>query len=173
MPDRAFFVFATPEELLAAAHAVRGLGYAEVETYAPYDVPELDEKLAIRRTRIPIAVFLAAALGCLVAFGILWGTNAYDYAIDVGGRPLDSLPADIPIVFETTVLFGSLTAFVLVFLRSGMPRLHHPIMEVDGIESASVDRFWIGVAGGANDAVLRTRMTALGALAPEHSEGTS
>ena len=37
---------------------------------------------------------------------------------------------------------SALTAFALVFLLSGMPRLHHAIMEVDGFERVSIDRFW-------------------------------
>ena len=107
----------------------------------------------------------SAALGCAVAFAILWWTSAYDYPLDVGGRPLNSPPADVPILFETTVLFGSLTAFLAVLFLSGLPRLHRPVFEVEGIESASIDRFWIGVGhAGAVDARVRSRMEELGVL---------
>lgn len=166
MREGTLFEFASPEELIVAVETLRAMGFARLDTYTPYAIPELDVKLGIARTRIPRAVFLAAALGCAVAFAILWFTNAYDYPLDVGGRPIDSLPADIPILFETTVLFGSLTAFLLVFIRSGLPRLFRPIFEVDGIESASVDRFWLGVEQrDALDDAVRTRMVELGALA--------
>jgi Protein of unknown function (DUF3341) len=165
MREGTLFEFSSPEALLSAADALRALGYVRLEAFTPYAIPELDEKLAIPRTRIPWAVLAMAALGCAVAFAIIWGTNAYDYALDVGGRPLNSLPADIPIMFETTVLFGSFTAFVLVFVRSGMPKLHDPVTEVDGIESASIDRFWIGVEQVPVDDAVRARMDALGALA--------
>jgi hypothetical protein len=166
MREGTLFEFSSKAELLAAADALWGLGFRHLEAYTPYPVPELDAKLDIPRTRIPRAVFVAAALGCAVAFAIMWGANAVDYPLDVGGRPMSSLPTDIPVMFETTVLFGSLAAFLLVFVRSGLPRLYHPIFEVDGIASASIDRFWIGVeqAGPLDDAV-HSRMTELGALA--------
>jgi len=164
MREGTLFEFESPEQLLSAVVALRALGFARLEAYTPYPVPEVDAKLGIPRTRIPIAVFVAAMVGCAVAFAIEWGTNAYDYPLDVGGRPVSSLPADIPIMFETTVLFGSLAAFLLVFVRAGLPRLHRPIFEVDGFESASIDRFWIGIEQSApiEDAV-RTAMTDLGA----------
>jgi hypothetical protein len=159
------FEFSTPEEIVAAAKALRALGLARLVAYTPYALPELDEPLGLRRTRIPWAVLVGAAIGCAAAFLILWGTNAYDYPIDVGGRPMNSLPADVPILFETTVLFGGFTAFVLPFVRSGMPRLYTETLCVPGIESATLDRFWLGVEGApplASD--VQERMLALGAL---------
>src|SRR4051812_25982351 len=108
MREGTLFEFASPEEALAAAGALRAVGFARPDAYTPYPVPELDEALGVRRTRIPRAVFLAASFGCVLAFTIMWWTNAVDYPLDVGARPLNSLPADIPIMFETTVLFGAL-----------------------------------------------------------------
>ena len=165
MREGTLFEFASAEEALAAAVALRAMGFAHLDAYTPYPVPELDAALALRRTRIPRAVFAAAAFGCALAFAILWATNAYDYPLDVGGRPLNSLPADIPIMFETTVLLGSLAAFALVFVRSGLPRLHRPIFAVEGIQSVSVDRFWIGIeqARPVDDNVC-ARMVGMGAL---------
>jgi hypothetical protein len=174
MREGTLFEFSSADQLLSAADALRALGYTRLAAFTPYALPELEEKLGIRRTRIPRAVLVAAAVGCAFAFGIVWATNAYDYALDVGGRPLNSLPADIPVMFETTVLFGALTAFVLVFVRSGMPRLHVPILEVEGIESASIDRFWIGVEELTSvEEALRARMMALGALAVRTMEQPS
>ncbi|MDP9034509.1 MAG: DUF3341 domain-containing protein [Myxococcota bacterium] len=166
MREGTLFEFASPEEIIAAAEALRAMGHTHLEAYTPYAIPELEEKLGIRRTRIPRAVLVAATFGAALAFGILWFTNAVDYPLDVGGRPLDSVPAHIPIMFETTVLFGSLAAFLLVLLASGLPRLYHPIFEVDGIESASVDRFWLGMDEASPlDEAVRARMTELGARA--------
>ncbi len=165
MREGTHFEFTSPEQILAAAGTLRAMGFTRLEAYTPYPLPELEDTLAIRRSRIPRAVFVAATIGCALAFAILWFTNAHDYPLDVGGRPLDSLPADIPIMFETTVLFGSLTAFLLVFLRSGLPRLHRPVFEVEGIESASIDRFWIGIDPSEPvDETVRARMIELGAV---------
>ena len=166
MREGTLFEFASPDEILAAATELREMGFMQLEAYTPYPIPELDEKLDIPRTRIPRAVLAASVLGCALAFAIIWFTNASDYPLDVGGRPLDSIPADIPIMFETTVLFGSLTAFLLALVASGLPRLHHPVFEVEGFESASLDRFWLGIDQPEPvDDSVRSRMLELGARA--------
>jgi hypothetical protein len=165
MLEGTFFEFASPEQLVAAVDELRAMGIQQLGAYTPYAMPELEAKLAIRRTRIPIAVFVAAAVGCATAFAIQWATNAYDYPLAVGGRPVSSVPADIPIMFETTVLFGALTAFLLVFVRAGLPRLHRPLFEIDGIESVSIDHFWVGIeALEPIGEAVHARMRELGAV---------
>lgn len=165
-PDGTYFEFASPEALLAAVDVARALGFERFDAFTPYAIPELDEKLRLRRTRIPVAVFLAGALGCALAYLIIWFCNAKDYPLDVGGRPLDSLPADIPIMFETTVLFAGTTAFFAVLFLSRMPRLHHPLQEVPGSESVTLDRFWLAVDDDVSgDASLRVKLIDAGALA--------
>lgn len=174
MREGTLFEFSSPEAIIAAATALHGMGFSRLEAYTPFPIPELDEKLALRRTRIPRAVFVAASFGCALAFAIIWFTNAVDYPLDVGGRPLDSFPADIPIMFETTVLLGSLTSFVLVFLLSGMPRLHHPVFDVEGFESATIDRFWLGIDDPQPvSETVRERMVALGSGAIRTFGGVS
>jgi hypothetical protein len=71
--------------------------------------------------------------------------NAGDFPINVGGRPLDSAPAFIPIAFETTVLFAALAGFFVTLGFSGLPRLYHPLFEVPGFERTTVDRYWLGI----------------------------
>lgn len=146
-----FCEFASADEAIAAATLLRARGIDRLEAYMPYGVPEL-EALSGKRSRIPLAVLIGGVVGGLLAFGIIYYCNAYDYPLDVGGRPLNSLPADIPIIFETVVLFASLTAFFGVLLRSGLPRLAHPLFDLDGFEQVSIDRFWIGIDVTAADA---------------------
>jgi hypothetical protein len=166
MREGTLFEFSSPEQILCAASALREMGFTKLEAYTPYGMPELEVKLSIRRSSIPRFVLVAASLGCAVAFSIIWFTNASDYPLNVGGRPLDSVPSDIPIMFETTVLFGSVTAFLLALFRGGLPRLHHPVFEVDGIESATLESFWLGIDGDARvEDAVRSRMVELGARA--------
>jgi hypothetical protein len=136
----------SPEGVVAAARRVRALGYSRVEAYTPFPIPELDDALAIRRTRIPILVLLAGFTGAGLALLIQWWTNAFDYPLEVGARPPFSLPADVPIVFETTVLLASITAFAAVLLAARLPRLHDPLFDLPGFERTRIDRFWIVIA---------------------------
>jgi hypothetical protein len=72
----------------------------------------------------------------------------------------------VPITFEMGVLFAGLTAFIAVFALSGLPRLWHPLFEVDGFERATIDRFFLLV--GADDPRFEPEATRrdLEALAP-------
>jgi len=129
--------------VLAAATRLRELGYTSLEAYTPFPMPELDEVLEVPRTKLPWIVLFAGGSGTLLAFLVIWWTNGIDYPIDVGGRPLNSFPTDIPIMFETTVLLASLTAFGAALVLSGLPRLHHRVFEMEGFERTTIDRFWI------------------------------
>ena len=144
----------SPERAVVTALRARELGYVRLEAYTPFPIAALDAALDIPRTRIPVVVLGAGLTGAAVALGIQWWTNAVDYPLDVGGRPLFSIPADIPIVFETTVLFAALAAFASVLLAGRLPRLHHPIFDLPGFERTSVDRFWVVIGDaftGADD----------------------
>jgi ActD protein len=137
--------FETPEQMLEALRGLRALGYRKLDAFTPYPVPETSEILELRRSPIAIATLVAGLLGASGAYFLEWWMNAYDYPIDVGGRPPHSAPAFVPITFEMGVLFAGLTAFFLVFILSRLPRLWHPVFDVEGFERASIDRFWIAL----------------------------
>jgi hypothetical protein len=139
--------YATPDALLDAATALRARGYVRLDAYTPYPLDALEDRLAIPRTRLPWLAFAAGVAGVVVGYGLQWFCNVWSYPIPVGGRPIHSGPAFIPITFETTVLFASAATFVGFFLASGLPELWNPLFEVPGFERASVDAFWLAVDG--------------------------
>ena len=137
--------FESPDALLEAARALYARGYRRLDAFAPHRIDGLDEALGIGRTRIPVFVLVAALTGLGARYLLIWYCNAYDYPLNVGGRPLNSFPAWVPIMFETAVLFAGVTAFVLSLVLSGMPRLHHDMSEVEGFDRVTVDRYWLTV----------------------------
>jgi hypothetical protein len=142
--------FATAQAIVEAAHALHARGYRELDAFVPRPVEELEALIAPVRSSLRRSVFAASVLGALTGLGVQWFCNAWDYPLNVGGRPPFSLPAFIPIAFEATVLFGAAAAFFGVLHRMGLPRLSHPLFEVAGFERASIDQYWLYV--GANDA---------------------
>src|SRR4051794_2861047 len=100
MADPVIAEFTTPYAVIRAAKRVRELGYVQLEAYTPFPMPELESALAIRRTRIPVLVFVAGLAGATLAYLLLWWTNAHDYPLNVGGRPFNSVPTHVPIMFE-------------------------------------------------------------------------
>jgi hypothetical protein len=158
--------FETPDALVAAVRKLRALGYTRLDTFSPYAVLAVEEPLGVRRSRVPVYVLGLGLFGVALAYAIQWYCDAFDYPLDIGGRPLDSIPADVPICFETGILFASLAAFVFAWALCGLPRLHHPMFAVDGFERATLDRFWVGIDGADPefDAAVGDELTRLGAL---------
>lgn len=137
--------FRSPEALLAALDRLRAQGYSRLETITPFPVEGLSERLEIPRSRVPVVALGGALFGGIGAYVLQWWCNVRDDPINVGGRPLHSIPAFVPITFEMTVLVCALTTVATLFALCGLPRLWHPTFEVEGIESASIDGYWLGV----------------------------
>jgi hypothetical protein len=137
--------FVEPDQMLAAAKRMRETAKGEVETYTPYPVHGIDEALGLKKSIVSKMVGTAALCGVIGGYLLLWWCSTVAYPINVGGRPLHSAPAFIPITFECGILFSALTAFFGVLTYMGYPRLYHPVFESAGFRRASIDRFWISV----------------------------
>jgi hypothetical protein len=144
--------FGSAEALLHAVSKLRDLGLRRLDAYTPYPIREIEPLLEIKRSYIPKVVLAMGLLGAVCAYTLEWWCAAVSYPLNVGGRPLHSAPAFIPITFETTVLFAAGTSFLLALYAAGLPRLHHPVFEVEGFESASIDGYWVAI--GADDPKL-------------------
>jgi hypothetical protein len=156
--------FDTPEALERAFVRLQALGYTRVLSWTPYPVRGVVTRLP--ESIVPWLMLGSGLLGASLAYLVEWWCNARSFPINVGGRPLDSIPAYIPIAFESGVLLASVAGFAAVFGLSGLPRLSHPMFEVDGFERASIDRFWIGVDASDPQFTerLREELEGLGAL---------
>jgi len=109
--------FRHESDLLAAVDDVRRHGWTILDAYTPYAVHGLETALGLRPSRLPWVCFLCGMLG---AAGMLWfehWTMAVDWPVNVGGKPWNSLPSDVPVAFEAAVLlagFGSVFALFAV-----------------------------------------------------------
>jgi hypothetical protein len=159
--------FDAPSTILEAAKKLREEGFKHFEAYTPYPLKELDEIIPSDNL-VPMMVLTGGVIGALTAQIMMYYVAAYEYPINVGGRPLNSWPAFIPITFELTVLFASLAAFFGTLWLAGLPLLHHPVFNLENFARASSDRFFLIVEG--SDAALesehkRESLNELGALA--------
>ena len=121
MNDRFFLAtFEHEADLLAATGEVHQRGYQIVDAFTPYPVHGLDQAMGLRPSRLTWVCFICGMVGAL---GMLWfeyWVGALAWAIDVGGKPWNSLPSNVPVAFETAVL---LAGFGSVFALLGASRL--------------------------------------------------
>lgn len=164
---RMFAEFTSAEQTLRAAERLQGRHVRLTAAYSPFELPELQPYLGTSRPfMIPILSLIAALGGMALAYALIWWTAAFDYPLNVGGRPLNSFPADIPILFETGILCAALSAFFSTLLFSGLPRLDHEFETLAGFDRTSLDRYWLGVTASQSlrDAELEALLTEVGAL---------
>jgi hypothetical protein len=145
--------FIAPEPLLAAAQHAREAGYRRMDAYTPFPVEGLAETLGMRFTGVPLLTLLAGTLGGSGAYFMQWYSATIHYPLNVGGRPLHSWPAFVPVTFELTVLCASLTAAFGMLFLNGLPRPHHPIFNTPHYEERNASRFYLCVE--ARDAKFR------------------
>lgn len=170
------FEFPRPEALAHAARELRQSGYEPRDAYTPYSTEEVRQALPERGSPVPLLVLAGGLLGAAAAYFLQWYLVAYLYPLDAGGRTPHLPLAFVPITFEMGVLGASFAAFFGTLWAGRLARPWHPVFEAEGIESASVDKFWLAVpAPPERDARERLELDAraLGALrcASVQSEG--
>ncbi|MEX0611159.1 MAG: DUF3341 domain-containing protein [Pirellulales bacterium] len=135
--------FVEPEALVAASVRVYQEGYRHFEAYSPMPVDGLSEAVGFARSRMPLVVLIGGAVGCLTGYGLQYFISVVDYPLNIGGRPLNSWPSFVPVIFEMTVLFGALGAVLGMLAMNGLPRPHHPLFGVPQFDRATQDRFFL------------------------------
>jgi hypothetical protein len=158
--------FERPEELVAAAARAREAGYRRMDAYTPFPIHGLSDAMGFRPTKLPLIVLAGGLIGCMTALGMMWYSTTIHYPLNVGGRPLASWPMFIPITFELTVLFASLSAVFGMLGMNGLPMPYHPIFNAPRFAFASRDRFFLCIE--SRDALfdtgkVRTLLESLGA----------
>jgi hypothetical protein len=135
--------FENPQDLVVAARQARAAGYRKMDAYTPFPVEGLSEALELGSTRVPTIVLIGGLLGAALGYSMQYYLMAVDYPVNVGGRPLHSWPAFIPVTFELTVLLAGLAAVIGMLALNGLPMPYHPVFNVQRFALASRDRFFL------------------------------
>jgi hypothetical protein len=158
--------FDNPNAAVAAARRTYKAGYRRINAYSPYPIEELSEAIGYHRDYVALCVLVCGLMGAVGGFVLQYWTSAIAYPLNVGGRPLLSIPAFVPVTFECTILLASFGAFIGNLLMSGLPQPYHPVFNVPAFSRASQDRFFLCVKADDpkfNAAETRAFLESLGA----------
>ena len=118
-------ILASYEYLDSTVDAIGNLkkaGFEEVKAYAPYPDHHIEHALGYGQSPVRVWTLVGALTGTATGFAFTMWTSV-DWPLVVGGKPIVSIPAYIPIVFEMTVLFGALSTIIGLFVLSRLPNL--------------------------------------------------
>ena len=131
--------------LIHACEQVRDAGYTRWDAHTPFPVHGLNDAMGLKPSRLPNIVFIGGLCGCLTGIVLQWWMNVYSYPYLAAGKPIWSGPSNIPVIFELTVLFAALSAFLSMLVFNGLPRFHHPVFHGRGMERVTNDHFAISI----------------------------
>jgi hypothetical protein len=135
--------FETPGDLVAAARRTREAGFRKFDAYSPYPIHEMDDAMDLHDNRVSLFTLIGGLCGCAGGYSLAWWVEAVALPLNIGGRPLNSMPMFIPITFELTILIGGLTAAISMLLLNGLPQPYHPVFNVERFAGASRSKFFL------------------------------
>jgi hypothetical protein len=149
--------FADSEGILAASKRAYAQGYRKMDAFTPFPVEGLAKNLGRKKSIVPLIVLLAGISGGLGGYFMEWYAATVSYPINIGGRPLNTWPAFIPITFELTILSGALAAIITMLVLNKLPEPYHPVFNVAQFKRASTDKFFLCIE--ADDPQFNSELT--------------
>jgi hypothetical protein len=137
--------FDNTADILHAAGSVRDAGYRNWDVFTPFPVHGMDEAMGLRKSPVGWFTFLGGATGFTCGMLMIWWMNAYDYPIDVGGKPLFSPIFAFPVSYELTILLGAFGSLGGMMILNRLPRLHHPLFNSERFTRVTNDKFFIAI----------------------------
>jgi hypothetical protein len=131
----------TPGALMEAARKVSGAGYTQFDCYSPFPVHGIDEAMGIKRTILPVLIFCGGFTGTIGGLLLQWWCNAYNWPWNISGKPAWSIPANIPIAFESTILLAVFTSFFGMWILNKLPQVWHPLFRAERFNHVTDDAF--------------------------------
>jgi hypothetical protein len=135
--------FDTADKMVDAAKKASEAGYTRMDCFSPYPVGEAADALGFPKSEMGPVMFLGGLSGATAGFFMQYLLGAYEYPLNIGGRPFLSWPSFIPITFEMMVLTASLSGLFVLIAICGLPMLYHPLFNVPVFARASNDRFFL------------------------------
>jgi hypothetical protein len=141
--------FNSPAAILHAAEKIRDAGYNRWDTFTPFPIHGMDKVMKLSNSLVGwVALGGGAFMFANVAF-LIWFSNAFEYPLIVGGKPMFSVPMTFVPAYIMLIMGGAVGALIGMLALNHLPRLHHPLLKLPNFKGASRDKFILLV--GATD----------------------
>ncbi len=139
--------------VMRAARKVRDAGYMVWDVHSPMPIHGMNSAMGLRPTILPWITLVHGLAGALFGLLLTWWMNAttvdglspsvQGYQFLISGKPTFSLPANIPIIFETTILFAAIGTLLGMLGLNKLPMLHNPLAKNRRFLRVTADRMFI------------------------------
>ncbi len=144
MSDKIYGIMAefnSPGEVLRAAQKVRDVGYRRWDVFTPFPIHGLDKVMGLQNSLVGwVSLFMGAGAFASVV-GLIWYSNAFDYPLIVGGKPMFSVPMTFVPAYIMLIMGAAIGALMGMLGLNQLPRLHHPLLDKSRFAGASNDKF--------------------------------
>ena len=162
--------FETPQAIYHACEKVRDAGYTAWDAHTPFPVHGLDKAMGLKPSVLPWITLAAGLTGLSGALLLQWWVSVIEYPLVISGKPLFSLPAFAPIMFELTVLLSAFGTVFGMLALNRLPMLYHPLFTSERFERVTDDRFFISIESSDSKFDAETTAAFLRELGADHVE---
>ena len=121
--------FDDPDTLLSATAKVRDSSFKHFDCFTPFPIHGLEHAQGLARSKVGYVTATLAFTGTATAVAFQYYASKVSWPHIVGGKPFNSLPAFVPIIFELSVLFGGIATFVAMMAFNRLPNLGKKIID--------------------------------------------
>ena len=160
-------VFDDEDVVMSAIPKIREAGTKIEEVYSPFPIHGIDDKLGIKRSKLPIAAFLFGLAGFSFAVWMQTYMLGFDWPMNIGGKPNIPFPSFVPVSFELTVLISALGMVGTFFVVSNLKPVKIEPLDVRSTD----DKFIMAIENNNIDVDAVTNLLkSNGAIEVNHKE---
>jgi hypothetical protein len=133
--------FDSPAAILRAAEKIRDAGYQRWDVFTPFPIHGMDKVMGLKNSLVGWVSLMMGGGAFLSVVGLIWFSNAFDYPLIVGGKPMFSAPMTFVPSYIMMIMGAAVGALIGMLALNELPRFHHPLLKNKNFELVSRDKF--------------------------------
>jgi Protein of unknown function (DUF3341) len=135
--------FDSPAAILSAAEKVRDAGYSRWDVFTPFPIHGMDKVMGLKNSLVGWVSLFMGGGAFLSVVGLIWFSNAFDYPLIVGGKPMFSVPMTFVPSYIMMIMGAAVGALIGMLAFNELPRFHHPLFKSERFALVSRDKFML------------------------------